>query len=315
MVAVPELLMDEDHNENTCPWHSKTTPKVAVMEPMDPDEDTEAMPPNDGGKLGRNLNGSKEHPPTAQKVKISYEPGTAVICRSGKKAKSVQPYESNDDTHEYGLQYAPHHLIPGNESLKGTAVVPFLGDDDVIAEFAAEDAPSKIKKGQTVGYDVNRAANGVWLPSPYALSMQNLWPGDAGVTALKKRKLYDLAGETEDFHMAYVAASITASGDRQFHMRHKKYSDKVSEILEAIGTKLTLMVGGACSIAARNEDGKFNAPTGLRARLDVLSGSLKSLLIGPVWRPPLYTDKLTEKYTIDMKLLKTKASGNIRKVM
>jgi hypothetical protein len=217
---------------------------------------------------------------------------------------------------DYDLQYAPHHLIPGNESLKGSSVVSFLGDDDTIEEYA-EGAASHIKEGFSVGYDVNANENGVWLPSPYALSMANSWPSEPGVKVIKKRLGQKLADDTEDFKMAYVAASIEEGGNRQFHMRHKEYSDKVIEILQAIGARMKLMAASECPIAkSSKKGGKFDPPMGLRGRLDVLSGNLRRLTIGAVWRDPLFTDKLTKDYAEDTANMKRSSRrGRISKVV
>src|SRR6185503_4268509 len=148
----------------------------------------------------------------------------------------VRIYKKTRAEVPYDLQYAPHHLIPGNESLKGNAVVCFLGDDPSIEEFKGGQS-SVIKEGFSTGYDVNLAENGVWLPSPYALSMKNEWPSAPGINVIKKRKGIDLAETTESFKHAYVAESIEETG-RQFHMRHKEYSTEVQNILGAIAERL-----------------------------------------------------------------------------
>lgn len=306
-ITIPEFLRDEVHSKNTCPWHASTPGQAKKMEATDPDEDVpNAMPPNDGGKLGKNMKNGKDSPPKADTVSIYYEKGAVLKYKAGKKTKTVQSYSESEEEEIYGLQYAPHHLIPGNESLKGSSVVQYLGDDPTIAEFA-DDKSSLIKDGFSVDYDVNRSVNGVWLPSPYALSNSNAWPAEPGIEVIKKRRGIDLAKETEAFKAAYVAASIAASGGRQFHMRHNKYSDKVAEILEAIASRLKLMVAGECPIAADNEDdGKFDPPMGLPGRLNVLSGNLRRLLIGGVWRDPMFTDELTREYSEDLKSVRKK---------
>ncbi|BFU91457.1 MAG: hypothetical protein NTAFB01_26440 [Nitrospira sp.] len=309
-------FVDEDHNEQTCPWHQQSEKKKKKMEPVDPDDDSEAMAPNDGGTLGKNMTAGKEKPPRADTVTINYAPGEELEYTQGKKRelKTIQTYEKmkKSKKYEYDLQYAPHHLIPGNESLKGSPIVPFMGDDDSIAEYAKGQG-SLIKEGFSILYDVNNADNGVWLPSPYALSMKNEWPAKPGIKVIKRRLGEDVADETEDFKTAYVSESIRVSG-RQFHMRHKGYSDKVREILKTIAQRLKLMATDECPIAMTSEDdGKFNPPMGLVGRLNVLSANLKGLLVGGLWRPPLYTDAMTEEYAADLKDVERK--GKIRKVV
>jgi hypothetical protein len=312
-ISAPEFFDDEVHNTDTCPWHTASDGSAAKMDATDPDEDTDAMPPNDGGKLGRNLKADGEDPPGADEVTITYQKGALIKYTGGKKPKTVQTYAETDDEEPYALQYAPHHLIPGNESLKGSALVAFLGDDDVIGEFAGGQA-SVIKKGLSAGYDVNRAANGAWLPSPYALSNKNGWPAAPGIQVIKKRGDARVAEQTEDFKTAYVAAAIEAAGDRQFHMRHNEYSEKVGEILAAMHVRLAKMATGLCPLAESSEaDDKYAPPPGLKARLDVLSGNLRGFVQGPVWRAPLYTDALTENYAMDER--QTAATGDIVKVL
>lgn len=317
-VAPPSMGVTDKHSESTCPWHAKEEGSAAEMDATDPDEDIEAMPDNNGGKLGRNMRGKGGTPPPDQdEVKIFYKPGEKVIYQEGLKEKKVQTYENSPIEVVYRLQYAPHHLIPGNESLKDSAVVPFLGATSVITNFNETNAASRIKDGQSAGYDVNDHANGVWLPSPYALSMRNNWPGAGGVDVLKKRQGFDaqLIKTTEDFHQAYVAASIVVTGSpRQFHMRHEDYSEKVQEILLAIAGRMTAMAAGECPIASaeKSSDDKVNAPQGLRSRLNVLSANLKGFLCGPLWRSPLFTDKANEKYLEDLKKLnKLKVSKSV----
>jgi hypothetical protein len=306
MVSPPEFISDEEHSESTCPWHEKADPAGDPMEAQAPDEDSSAMPANLGTKLGRNI---EDSPPSAKTLRIPFRKDQVFTYGKG---KVVQTYEKYVE-HEFPLQYAPHHLIPGNESLKGSPIVAYLGDDGVI-DIYKKGIASKIRKG-SVGYDVNRGRNGVWLPSPYALSNANEWPAQAGIAALVRRQggpvLIDLI---EQFKAAYVAASIHESGQRQFHMRHNDYSRKVTEILEAIANKLAF-VAQHCPLvpATDKKSDKYDPPYGLVGRLDALSANLERLLKGPVWRPPLFTDSLTETYASTLPAILTK--GQIDKIL
>lgn len=312
-VEPPEFVNpDKDlHDENTCPWcqpkeKQGASVKIAAEDP--PDDVVGAIPPNDGGKLGRNM-GNAGNPEPELTITVVYRKGTVVRFSSGRKAKAFPVFQStpSDDTEDYEVQFAPHHLIPGNASLKGSAVVPFMGDADSIAEYA-KGQTSSIRKGGFIGYDINSAANGEWLPSPYALSMRNDWPAEKDVDVLKKRKGLDFGEVTEAFKAAYVAGAIEGSG-RQFHMSHKKYSDKVRAILNSVGERLALMSrNGICPVAtaSKSEEVKFDPPYGLVARLDVLSGTLRRLVAGSIWRPPLYADTRTREYARDLAEAKMK---------
>ncbi len=309
IISVPDFVSEEKHNKKVCPWHNPNPPgKAKVMDAQEPDEDTNEMPNNLGTKLGKNLGDRPEG-----EVWVEYEQGSVLRFEQGQKNKTVQTYKESDEyIYYYDLQYAPHHLIPGNESLKDSEVVPFLGDEDVIKNFGKT---SYIKKGCSVGYDVNHEDNGVWLPSPYALSMKNKWPSSQGIKVIKKRKGVDVAEEAERFIRAYVAAGIEASDNKQFHMRHADYSAEVKKALNAIGDRLLLMVDSSCPIAKDSqEDGKVDPPMGLKARLNVLSNNLERLLTGSLWRAPIFTDELTKQYA-DERLEKTKKRGRMTKVL
>lgn len=296
-----DMFVNDEHDEKTCPWHSNE--KTAEAKPMDlqsPDEDTDAMPKNLGTALGKNLDKDKKKSEVKKKntVSIFYTQGSVVTWQSGRKRKRAQSYVENTQEVEYELQYAPHHLIPGNESLKGSKIVNYLGDDDVIKNYKKRGNKSEIKKGQSVGYDVNQAENGVWLPSPYALSNTNQWPSIKGIQVILKRLGEIYHDQTEEFKHAYVAAAIEVSGGRQFHMRHTDYSNEVRDILDAMGTRIKLMSQHECPVAKKNvEKEKYDAPVGLTAHLNLLSANLERFLIGNQWHKPLYADNhMMEEY-------------------
>ncbi len=319
-ISPPKFTIEDDdlHDEKTCPWcqPKKKQGKSQKLQKQSPNTDAVgAIPPNDGGKLGQNLEAAKNIEPR-HTVTISYKRVTPVPFQSGKKkkTKNFPVYKKSSSDEDYEVQYAPHHLIPGNGSLKGSAVVPFMGDSDSIDEYS-EGQASKIKEDGFIGYDVNAAENGEWLPSPYALSMCNDWPSEKDVQVLKRRRLGDFKGISEEFKTAYVAAAIETF-DRQFHMSHGDYEDKVREILDTVAERLALMSdGGICPEAQKNKssDGKFDPPYGLVARLNVLSNNLRRLVIGPLWRPPLYTDGKTKEYAKDLKV--TTKKGTIDRVV
>ncbi|NVJ21930.1 MULTISPECIES: AHH domain-containing protein [Myxococcus] len=322
-VAVSEFVSEELHNEKTCPWHEQGDAHSQKMLLQNPDDDAVGgMAPTDGGVLGRKLKDAKNHPPAANKVSLMFKKGEVATYGSVKRPKLIQTYERQDEEEEeYALQYAPHHLIPGNESLKGTSVVPFMGDENCIADYK-KSMSSYIKAGYSIGYDINAAENGEWLPSPYALSNCNEWPADLGLKYLKKRKDELIGEETEAFKPAYVAAAIEASGGRQFHMRHMRYSEKVTEILQAIGERLAVMADDSCPLAKKSKAkdvDEFDPPLGLTARLHSLSQNLRGLLTKSVWRPPLYTDSLTQEYADEMvhqkKFARSKAKGSITQIL
>jgi hypothetical protein len=254
------------------------------------------MPNNSGKKLGNSLKADKKPAPQGETVSVYYAQGAMVQYPAGKnKKKKMRIYGETVDSVDYDLQYAPHHLIPGNESLKGSQVVQFLGAASVITHFKGDGADSCIKPKMSVGYDINSGLNGEWLPSPYALSMSNEWPAAEGIEALYKSDAR-AALIAENFKMAYASASINHAG-KQFHMRHAEYSAKVREILDAMGSKMKLLAV-KCPESKDENDDKFNPPGALKAKLETLSGKLRGLVTGSVtgWHNPLFVDSSNAKY-------------------
>ena len=303
---------DEKHSEKTCPWHKEEESSSAnPMDPQEVDEDSHgSIPANMGKKLGDNLRRAKDDPPNADKVEIAYKAGAVIGFKQAGKNKRVQTYEKvTADLYDYRLQYAPHHLIPGNESLKGSEVLVYMGDDPVIKNYEPTEG-SRIKKGKSINYDVNAADNGVWLPSPYALSNSNKWPSQDGISAILKRLGQLEADQAEAFKNAYVAASIEASGHRQFHMRHEKYSYKVQEILNAMGDKINVLAQ-KCPVVDKGKDAddKVDPPGGLKGRLNTLSARMRTLLIGGIWRKPFFTDDLCAEYAESLKRVRRSTRG------
>lgn len=309
---------DPKHDKQTCPWEQPVPPQKGKMKKQDPDEDRPtSLPANLGGELGSNLDAAASSDPSAfgkpkaNFVEIHFQEFGEVKYRVEDKGEvsydSVQVYRrSPSKARRFPLQYAPHHLIPGNASLSGSTVVPYMGDKASVDDYLKGQS-SRIKDNHFIGYDVNAARNGVWLPSPYALSMGNsTWPSGDGLKAVKRRLGAALGNSTESFKMAYAAAAIEASGKpaRQFHMNHTGYSSKVREILDAIGAKLKAFETKECEFAkGEAQKGKLPPPMGLHARLHALSAGLRRLLIGSVWHEPLFTDELTERYAKDVKQL------------
>ena len=306
-ISPPEFVSGVDHDENTCPWHKTGDDSADEMEATDGDDDG-PMPKNLGGQLKKKMiaAGDKDTDAGPDKIKVSFRVLDKKLRYSykddGKTKTRFQVRFEDSNPKEYKLKYAPHHLIPGNESLKGNPLVAFLGADSVITHFS-DGVSSLIKPKKSVGYNVNRAENGVWLPSPYAISMNsNIWGNETGLLALEEKDGPGAVALVHQFRAAYVAESIRRSNGRQFHMRHVDYSELVGGILEAIAEKLCVMVEGACPLAKPKKKGdKINPPMGLVGRLDALSGEMKTLLVGGIWRPPAFTDDLTMTYAETLK--------------
>jgi hypothetical protein len=311
-ISPPAFFADDSHSDKTCPWCKKENPPPSQPAMLAPSPETDGpMAANSGGKLRSNLNKSGDKEVKDREFTLKFEAAHKINYRDGGKDKKMQTYrETTIEKGPYKLQYAPHHLIPGNESLAGNPLVAYLGDDDVIKEFS-DGVASKIKKDQSANYDVNRAENGVWLPSPYALSMSNKWPTLPGLKVLAEQN--DLSAQsTEEFKHAYVDAAIANSSKHQFHMRHTDYSREVEQVLEKLAKRLAKAPFTNCPEAKKDADSdKLDAPLGLPEKLDQISTSLKGLLTGPVWRAPYYADdNLMSEYITRKKLEKSTEKFN-----
>lgn len=320
-ISAPEFVSDELHSEKTCPWHEEKKPGEAkAMKEQHEDDDNLGVAPMDkncGGDLGGNM-GAKSN----ETLDIGYDDSGSLwyVARGGKK-KETAVYVRIKDSKPFPLQFAAHHLVPGNASLKGSAIVKYLGDDTVITNYKGKGVTSEIKKGQTAGYDVNCLQNGEWLPSPYALSMGGKdWPASEAIKAIVKKHGIE-AGETaEEFKKAYAYAAMTNTG-KQFHLSHTIYSNEVRTTLGMIAAKIKEIVKPRkeviCPYAQKKkDDDKLDAPGGLPGRLNALSSNLRRLVTGDVWRPPLYTDAVVATYFSDHLKKKAQAlKGQIEKVM
>jgi hypothetical protein len=167
----------------------------------------------------------------------------------------------------------PHHLVPGNESLKVSNLLEWLFEGDKI--------------NADVGYDVNNAKNGVWLPSNN--SMRSTSPQRQGANwdnpALKK---------------AYVIAAMDKAHGH-FHDRHgTPYSDFVTKILNKIADRLNGIKHLDVNCPYQTEragDGRFKPPLYLYTRLNGVSTRLKTYLSTAAKRQAyVYTSKLVLLY-------------------
>lgn len=195
----------------------------------------------DGGILGKKLE--------AGDSTILYEPL--------RKSASQEVYPETDedepikiDGFTYPVTCAAHHLIPAQESLKK---VKALHD-----WMVHKDEPEPLTSGETsgivwadVGYDVNGAENGVWLPGNYAVGGNGTgeWTyapsaladnEEASVRTRRKpktssSKLTGLRHEIEDDNRKWqYVKQATKEFRAQFHDRHRDYSDFVIGILEKL---------------------------------------------------------------------------------
>jgi hypothetical protein len=231
---------------------------------------------NNGGVLGRNLlkpsNGMAStvggpHPPPDPQMQVRNDtrrmgvkvevPGTATI------AKKV-----------YGFTVAAHHLIPGEAALAPSDLMPFMTQ----GESVKVKVPRKPEKTKTIrkhiGYNVNGAHNGVWLPGNYYIRGKN--------SPVAGKSWGDLGDDP--WCLNYVAAASKAASG-QFHDAHTKYSSAVKDLLNAIAKILSQHECAKCVSS------DVNPPFKIKTRLYNLSGFLKTQVTAPpaAWKRPWFT--------------------------
>lgn len=97
------------------------------------------------------------------------------------------PVALQGKTLAYPLTCAAHHLIPAQESLKGSPILKFMCKDGESQDFrsSSKAAPAAVPDAAVwgnVAYNVNGSQNGVWLPGNYAVGA-----GIGGVEVWKNR--------------------------------------------------------------------------------------------------------------------------------
>lgn len=202
---------------------------------------------------------------------------------------------------EFSITPNPHHVIPGNESLKK---VPQLRK----WIFAAE---NHIKAD--IGYDVNNHKNGVWLPSNNAMRGHRLYTDQKSEQTKQKKDPSYQAKNTpwEDekaalpYKKKYAVACMRATG-RQFHDRHVDYSKFISKVLNKIAQRMDANAKElkSCIYAEDKKQGedKYDPPYALVTRLNGVSNRFRPYLLlqeGP--KSPIFTSKLAKAYWPDKK--------------
>jgi hypothetical protein len=85
--------------------------------------------------------------------------------------KKPTPIRVPTHTPEYfPLTCAAHHLIPAQASMRPSTLIKWLVHGSVSSQTKDGKGTGTGKLEVNVGYDVNGAQNGIWLPGPYALS-------------------------------------------------------------------------------------------------------------------------------------------------
>jgi A nuclease family of the HNH/ENDO VII superfamily with conserved AHH len=197
-------------------------------DPDTPANETESSVPendlhNDASKLGKNIGG---------------QPEWTIKCP-----------ETDEPTK---VMTAAHHCIPGNASFaKATN----------LHKFIRKDGPFKYTND--IGYSINHAGNGVWLPGNYYVRKGNA----------PHSKNWSLFNDT--FKNEYAKRAVEAS-HLQFHDAHPEYSENVLSCLN----KFTDRIGKPkedCPFCGKKLE-KNVPPYGLVGAIDTISNRHKGML-------------------------------------
>jgi hypothetical protein len=232
-VAIGVLAFEGDADEPCWYCSEPLTGDAVNKETADPDatddEDEDAVPENDSdnnaGILGGNLGDEPEW--TIKALHSTVDNPSPVVP-------------------------AAHHCIPGEASLAKVKT---------LHKFMRKGGPLKL--ASDIGYDVNDAANGVWLPGNYAVR-----PGKFGW-----RKKW--SGFDRKFKDEYASRAVDAARS-QFHDAHVSYNTKVRKALEALVDKLG-KPKDKCPVC-KKELTATRPPYGLVGRLNCISSQHRGML-------------------------------------
>jgi len=241
---------------------------------------------NNGGVLGDNLrdglNGREgtwegaPYPPTnAKKDPANDSKRKRGIEQVGIWQKVWVPGSGSINSGSFPYTVAAHHLIPGNASL--------YHNNNLLKDYMIKGKTVKFE-GKTwkikyhIGYNVNGAHNGVWLPGNYAIR------SGASPTGVSWGKMTN-----EDWQLNYVAACCSAVGG-QFHDAHAEYNESVRELLNKIATEINNHQCH-CKLCLEKMGKEIPPPYFIKARLYKLSHYFKTnLSMEPdAWRRPWFT--------------------------
>lgn len=193
-----------------------------------------------------------------------------------------------------------HHIIPAEASLHGEFLHSSHPSGDILQNHPIMQYMSSKAKGSKVktdiGYDVNKAHNGVWLPS-----VPDEFKEHEVANKVIPARIVKWGPGLKDPEKQRVAERfITKRGvNRQWHTSHPAYSRRLDEWLQGFVAKLESWDFDRCPEVDDNDE-KFPAPMGLLARLKGLTNYIRPKLTGSYkrWRTPMFTSGEAEKYCV-----------------
>lgn len=154
---------------------------------------------------------------------------------------------------------AAHHLLPGNASLKKATQ---------LHKYMLWQGKNPLGLVGPIGYDINSADNGVWLPGNYAVR--------AGSQFEQNWAQFQRA-----FKDAYARAAMKASGHLQLHDAHPAYNDNVLRALRDVAKKLDALWTdrSKCPLCKKELVNQNDPPYGLVGRLNMLASQHRRALV------------------------------------
>ena len=286
MTQVGELIspsMFGQLTEEKCPFKLEPAENITEEEEDGPDDtQVTAVENNSGGVLGDNLaNGTHGKAGTVggdhclEPVNGRPREDTA---RKGVKV-SVKGAGSIEDG-EFPFTVAAHHLIPGKASLvKSQLYKKFMVKGSVTSKGG-----NTVKINQLIGYNVNGAHNGVWLPGNYAIR--------AGTEPLMTT-WSAVAAQNPEWALNYVFAAMKKAGG-QFHDAHTVYNKFVLKLLNKYSVRLFAHLDSCDDCKSKTD---VSPPYVVKRILYSLSKRLRGKVTGSPasWKPMFFTtDKWRE---------------------
>lgn len=256
-----------------CPYTDPSVDGVDEVEGEDVSTDDAAAAKhkqsNDGGVLGKNLiagspgkkgtvGGPCPPPEVGQIPRIDSRRARVYLRVAGTDRIA-------DGT--YGFTVAAHHLIPGEASLEKSELIKFMTKGKTVeieVSGKGKSTPKQKKVAKHIGYNVNGAHNGVWLPGNYYIRTR---------TSPIRGKSWSALG-TNPWCLNYVAAATKAAA-AQFHDTHEKYSEKVLELLNKIALRLGKHECDECK-----DSDEISPPFHIKNRLYGISKNLRGKVSG-----------------------------------
>lgn len=245
-VAEPVLISLVNESSGPCWYCEKDKPSKKLKNDLEAhgqtnvSEDVDAVPENDLGNSSSKLGDSLGNKPDNWDITNP----DSTLRSDGALTVKITP--------------AAHHCIPGNASLKR---VPNL-----ISDFMSEGG--KYAHNSDIGYDVNSAQNGVWLPGNYNVRVANGW-----------KKTWSVC---EDSFIEEYTKKAMDEAKCQFHDAHDSYSDHVIKTLENFYNELSKRKAAEakeCPVCKKSMEGKEkDPPFGLVAKLNKASNDYRNIL-------------------------------------